>query len=77
MNSDILWESKEKWGGAVLHLTWKGLRGRKKETSLLLIVLVLSFMLSAALAIVLPSTQAEIQLQREKSYGKWQLILCG
>ena len=61
----------------MLHLTWKGLRGRKKETSLLLIVLVLSFMLSAALAIVLPSTQAEIQLQREKSYGKWQLMLCG
>lgn len=61
----------------MLHLTWKGLRGRKKESSLLLIVLALAFMLSAALAIVLPSTQAEIQLQREKSYGKWQLMLYG
>ncbi len=61
----------------MLHLTWRGLRGRKKESSLLLIVLVLAFFLSAVLAIVLPSTQAQIQLQREKSYGKWQLMVYG
>ena len=61
----------------VLHLTWTGLRGRRRETSLLLIVLVLAFLLSSALAIVLPSTRAELQLQREKSYGKWQLMLYG
>ena len=61
----------------MLHLTWTGLRGRRSETSLLLIVLVLAFLLSSALAIVLPSTRAELQLQREKSYGKWQLMLYG
>lgn len=61
----------------MLHLTWTGLRGRRRESSLLMIVLVLAFLLSAALAIVLPSTRAEIQLQREKSYGKWQLMLYG
>ena len=49
--------------------------GRKKESSLLLIVLVLSFLLSSALAIILPSTQAEAQLQREKTYGSWQVML--
>ena len=49
--------------------------GRRKESSLLLIVLVLSFLLSSALAIILPSTQAEAQLQREKTYGSWQVML--
>ena len=59
----------------MFHLTWKGMLGRKKESSLLLIVLVLSFLLSSALAIILPSTQAEAQLQREKTYGSWQVML--
>ena len=59
----------------MFHLTWKGMIGRKKESSLLLIVLVLSFLLSSALAIILPSTQAEAQLQRESSYGSWKLML--
>ena len=61
----------------MFHLTWTGMLGRKKESSLLLIVLVLSFLLSSALAIVLPSTQAGIQLQRQKTYGSWQLMLHG
>ena len=61
----------------MFHLTWTGMLGRKKESSLLLIVLVLSFLLSSALAIVLPSTQAGIQLQRQKTYGSWQLMLYG
>ena len=61
----------------MFHLTWAGMLGRKKESSLLLIVLVLSFLLSSALAIVLPSTQAGIQLQRQKTYGSWQLMLYG
>lgn len=60
----------------MLHLTWRGLRGRKKESALLLIVLTLAFLLSSVLAVVLPSTQAALQLQREESYGKWQLMLC-
>lgn len=59
----------------MFHLTWKGMIGRRKESSLLLIVLVLSFLLSSALAIILPSTQAEAQLQRESSYGSWKLML--
>ena len=59
----------------MFHLTWKGMLGRKKESSLLLIVLMLSFLLSSALAIILPSTQAEAQLQREKTYGSWQVML--
>ena len=59
----------------MFHLTWAGMLGRKKESSLLLIVLALSFLLSSALAIVLPSTQAGIQLQRQKTYGSWQLML--
>ena len=70
-------KGKNNEGDLVLHLTWTGLRGRRRETSLLLIVLVLAFLLSSALAIVLPSTRAELQLQREKSYGKWQLMLYG
>ena len=61
----------------MFHLTWAGMLGRKKESSLLLIVLALSFLLSSALAIVLPSTQAGIQLQRQKTYGSWQLMLYG
>ncbi len=61
----------------MFHLTWKGMIGRRKESSLLLIVLVLSFLLSSALSIVLPSTQAGIQLQRQKTYGSWQLMLYG
>ena len=44
---------------------------------LLLIVLILSFLLSSALAIVLPSTQAGIQLQRQDTYGSWMLMLWG
>ena len=59
----------------MFHLTWKGMIGRRKESSLLLIVLALSFLLSSALAIVLPSTRAEAQLQRESSYGSWKLML--
>ena len=59
----------------MFHLTWKGMIGRRKESSLLLIVLALSFLLSSALAIILPSTQAEAQLQRESSYGSWKLML--
>ena len=59
----------------MFHLTYKGLLGRKKESSLLMIVLVLSFLLSSALAIILPSTQAEAQLQREKIYGSWKVML--
>ena len=57
------------------HLTWKGMIGRRRESLLLLIVLVLSFLLSSALAIILPSTQAKAQLQREKAYGSWQVML--
>lgn len=58
----------------MLHLTWKGLRGRRRESLLLLIVLILSFLLSSALGTILPSTQAALQLQRERNYGKWQLM---
>ena len=61
----------------MFHLTWKGMLGRRKESSLLLIVLTLSFLLSSALAIILPSTRAEAQLQREKTYGSWQVMILG
>ena len=51
--------------------------GRRKESALLLIVLALSFLLSSALAIILPSTQAAAQLSRERTYGSWQVMLVG
>lgn len=60
----------------MLHLTWKGLCGRRRESLLLLIVLVLAFLLSSALGLILPSTQAELQLHREQTYGKWQIMAC-
>lgn len=59
----------------MFYLTWKGLRGRRRETGLLLIVLSLAFLLSSTLAIVLPSTREALQLAREESYGKWQLMV--
>ena len=61
----------------MLHLTFKGIWGRKKESALLAVVLFLSFLFSAMLAVLLPSIEAGMQAQREDAYGSWQVLLAG
>ena len=61
----------------MLHLTFRGIWGRKKESALLAVVLFLSFLFSSMIAVLLPSIEAGMQAQREEAYGSWQVLLAG
>ena len=58
-------------------ITWQGMRGRKRDTRLLCLVVALSFAFILCASILLSSMTHTEREQRRKVYGRWQVMFYG
>lgn len=59
----------------MFYLARRGMRGRKRESLFLYIIMLIAFIFTAAVAVLIPSVDNLSKEQREATYGSWQLLL--
>lgn len=59
----------------MFYLALRGMRGRKRESLFLYIIMLIAFIFAVVVSVLIPSTEHLSRAQRESTYGRWQLLL--